>query len=210
MSRKTFIAGLVALFIFAVVGAATAAPPANSGCTRYNNHSGHIPSSYDFGHGEEYSNGRLIDTFTIRGGGNAGPPSNGGSWDRVWKCYDPVVTTTSSTTTTVPDTTTTTVPDTTTTTIVVTTTVPETTTTTTEPEVTTTTQPEVTTTVPEATTTVPEVTTTVVVTTTTVDPCDQEGACLPVTGAPLFVWGLLGVLLVALGVGLLKSARRET
>lgn len=209
MGRKTFIAGLAALLLLAVwVGPATA-----DTCTRYRNHSGWIPASYDYGYGQEYSNGQLIDTFNIPGGQNAGRPSNGGTWDYVWKCHATVTTTTTVpdttttttvivTTTTVPDTTTTTVPDTTTTTV------PDTTTTT-VPE-TTTTVPETTTTTEATTTTQPEVTTTIVVTTTTVDPCGEEGSCLPVTGpSNLIPFGLVGVLLLALGVGLLSSSKRK-
>lgn len=204
MKRILAVAALTALTLTLMSSAVFAT---QGDCTKYRNHSGHIPAQYDFGYGEEYVNGQLVDAFFVAGGQSAGPPVNGGTWDRVWKCHDTVTTTVPATTTTVVTTTTvqttttvttlppTTIPD-TTTTVPPTTTVPDTTTT----EPTTTTVPATTTT-ETTTTTQPETTTTAATTTTTV-PTE-----LPATGAPLALFGVLGVSALGLGGLALRAGR---
>jgi hypothetical protein len=95
------------------------------------------------------------------------------------------------------ETTTTTVPETTTTTEVTTTTQPEETTTTSE--VTTTTQQETTTTTDPSTTTTDPGTTTTQIETTTLPEVSTDIPELPVTGAPLFVYLVAGIMFATLG-----------
>ena len=201
--------GTVLLSLALVIGPAAAdhappAPPENATCSQFTGHSGGIPSSYDFGVGQEFVDHVLIDSFRVDGGQNGGSPSNGGTWDYVWKCHDdPVV----ETTTSEPSTTTSSVVDSTTTTIV------DTTTTSTQPKTSSTigTQ-ETTTSGTNSTTTslgtIP--TTTETPTTPPPDPKCKEGAepdangvcqpILPNTGLPTGRIALSGLALVLSGI----------
>lgn len=215
-------AAVVALLTVVALALPVVATANEDVCNFYRNHSGAIPASYDYGYGEEYDDGKLIDTFRIPGGQNAGAPSNGGTWDKVWKCHETVTTTTTSsttttsttttstTTTTLPPTTTTTEPPTTTTTEPPTTTTTEATTTTTTEPTTTTTEPEVTTTTEPETTTTTEVVTTTVVDTTVPK---ETPSTLPVTGPSTgsdYVWmAITGIALLIAGVSILTSSGRK-
>lgn len=181
------------------------APTLGGDCTEYRNHNGRIPARYDYGYGEEYENGVLVDSFRVSGGVDAGAPSNGGTWDKVWKCK--ITSTTTSTSSTVTTTTTeaptTTILASTTTTIIVTTTEPATTTitdpTTTTSSSTSTTDPTSTTTPSSTTSTTTGATTTVPPTTTTLPTeLPNTGPTETLLGAAIAALGLLGI-----GLGLL-------
>lgn len=180
MMKRTLLLLLVVVAVM-MVGAAAAAS-SSGGCATYRNHSGQVPDRYDYAEFFEDGYGWFGPVEVPDGGLYYPPPEGRRSWDKVKKCVNPTTTTTTeATTTTVPATTTTTIPPTTTTTTEATTT---------------------TTTIPETTTTVP------VVTTTTTVPCDQDGTCLPVTGADgLTVYAVAGTLLVTLGGAAIYNSR---
>ena len=185
--------GLAALLAVPLGGVAVATdvPPETVGadCNKYQNHSGHLPSQYDFGVFIEFDPAVKVVSQTSE---NPRDYDAGPRWDVVYKCKYLPTTTTSTivTTTTVPQTsTTTTVPATTTTTVVETTTTTE--------------QETTTTTVVETTTTTEEVTTTTVTETTTTQPE------LPFTG-PENAWlGLVGAALLAAGATMVKVGGQE-
>lgn len=212
MKERTWL-GIIALAVIVLVAmvafAGTASglnPPAE--CKTYHNHSGYLPSQYDFGIFIEKS-----PAVEIRSTHSENPREYGAGnrWDIVHKCkYQtttttsiPTTTTTSVTTTSVPETTTTTVSPTTTTSVVETTTTtePSTTTTTQAPSTTTTTETSSTTT----STTQPTTSTTVPNETTTTQP--EE---LPYTGtADTLLLAAASSALIATGVATVKAVRSD-
>ena len=89
---------------------------ATGNCQTFQNHSGHIPGSYDYA--EFYEDGQLVTTVQTNGQDTFVNPADyaaGRSWDVVKKCHNGTTTTVATTSTTELETTTT-VQDTTTTT----------------------------------------------------------------------------------------------
>ena len=120
---RPFAVGALTALLVAIFAVPSAAATQQGECSRYTDHSGHVPATYDYARFVEYDkDGHVIydATFDVPQGGLYVDPQKAEygnkSWDRVWKCKRSPTTTTvppTTTTTEVPPSSTTTIPSTT-------------------------------------------------------------------------------------------------